>query len=270
MNKHDWALPNPATAIERAIVVVLADLSGSMSESTTAPAGDVVTRHQELTQGLRDLVSPPSASVRGRSMHDARDFDSIADFAVGTFQGSSQTPISWLAFPAGEPTVAPFYAGRSVTRLPTLPMPAGQTPMGEALLQAIPVIEQHRQHLRNSVRVPVKRPILFLITDGGPSTSVQAAEKALRTAEAAKHLLFFAIGTHQANDEVMQFLAPTSYYSLAESSMSMLIEFLSSTMGEAMAADPNASANTIYKTMLDQWTQRRQNHQAARARDWLK
>lgn len=242
-----WAEVDPESATERALVVVLADVSASMSRELqpTARGEGAKTRIDALKSGLDSMLQRHSEA----SMHEAKDFDGIAEFALGVFPGPRpKQAVEWISFPGARGTNSPFFYGKDVVEMPRdFPAPRGMTPMGEALSETIELIEKRRKMVRDREGLTVRRPILFLITDGEPNDDkYKAAIPALRAAEKARHLLFFAIGTYEAKREILLELAPKSAYDLHARPLSKLIEFLSTTMGQAMSTDPDASAEEIY------------------------
>jgi len=259
-----WAEVDPESATERALVVVLADVSASMRKTvqvTTELTGTKTqietTRIDLLKDGLGSMLSLDSEV----SMHEAKDFDGIAEFALGVFPShpKDQQVVEWIDFPGARRTSAPFFYGKDVVHMPIdFPAPRGLTPFGEALAETLDLIESRRKAIRDQEGLTVRRPILFLVTDGEPNnTKYKSIIPKLRAAEDARHLLFFTIGTYEADREILLELAPKSSYDLHGRPLSKLIEFLSTTMGQAMTTDPNASADEIYDGLgnrVQEWT----------------
>lgn len=78
---------------------------------------------------------------------------------------------------------------------------SGNTPMAEAVLQAVRILEA-RKAVYATNGVPSYRPWLFLITDGEPTDSDadwKAACEAVRFGEDNRKFSFFAVGTDGAN-----------------------------------------------------------------------
>lgn len=61
----------------------------------------------------------------------------------------------------------------------------GDTPMGAAILQALNMVEDRKRDYRAN-GISLFRPWVFLITDGAPTDSWQAAAAAIREGEASK------------------------------------------------------------------------------------
>lgn len=262
-----FASADPQRSTERSIVTVLIDLSASMNtvlpKTFVTPDGqNIRTRLDALLHGLTDLISSTSEI----SMHTAKDFDGTAEFALGTFNGNAGPYIKWIKFPNARQTNPPFYFGKDVINIPEEGLDAsGNTPLGEAILEVLPRIEERRKSIR-ATGLSVKRPILFVITDGEPSTNAYIeARRKLSEAEQARHLLFFGIGTYGADKELLAKLAPKSAYDLHGRPMSKLIEFLSTTTGTALASDPDAASDDIYSVLQEQWRTAYGQSETARA-----
>ncbi len=78
----------------------------------------------------------------------------------------------------------------------------GQTRMAAAIGRALQLVEERKAAYR-AYDIGYYRPWIFMVTDGEPQgeppEAVAAAAKALREAEAAKRVAFFAVGVEGAN-----------------------------------------------------------------------
>jgi uncharacterized protein YegL len=75
--------------------------------------------------------------------------------------------------------------------------------MGAAIMQALNMVRDRKQDYKSN-GISYYRPWVFLITDGGPTDSWQAAAEAVREGEASKQFAFFAIGVKGANMDVLR------------------------------------------------------------------
>jgi len=89
----------------------------------------------------------------------------------------------------------------------------GYTPMGEAILKAIELVEQRKQQYKDR-GIDYYRPWIFLITDGEP-TDMRPGDpkwnevvKSVYEGEANGKFLFFAVGVLPANMDLLRQLAP--------------------------------------------------------------
>ncbi|NES84993.1 MAG: VWA domain-containing protein [Moorea sp. SIO2B7] len=124
---------------------------------------------------------------------------------------------------------------------------SGRTPMGEAIEQALDLLETRKETYKEN-GIQYYRPWVFLITDGAPTDNWQNAAQRLRDAEANRRLLFFAVGVEGANFKILGQICPPQRppVSLNGLDFRSLFEWLSSSMkrvssgkvGEAMELPP--------------------------------
>lgn len=78
----------------------------------------------------------------------------------------------------------------------------GNTPMGEAVVKAVEILEERKLAIR-SAGVSLYRPWVFLITDGAPTDHQthfwRQATDLIHEGEASKKLLFFGVGVQDAD-----------------------------------------------------------------------
>ena len=79
----------------------------------------------------------------------------------------------------------------------------GGTPMGEAILEAITMVEERKQAYRDN-GIAYYRPWIFLITDGEPNDHWQPVCSQVERGEKEKAFSFFAVGVEGANMEVLK------------------------------------------------------------------
>ncbi len=92
--------------------------------------------------------------------------------------------------------VQPFVTADNLIVTPLAPQ--GATPMGEAILRAISLLDERKSAYRAN-GLGYYRPWIFLITDGAPTDSVVAATSAVHAGEAAKAFSFYAVGVEDAD-----------------------------------------------------------------------
>lgn len=160
--------------------VLLLDTSGSMSESGKITA---------LTNGLsifkEDVSKDELASKR-------------VDLSVITFGGSVTVTHDFSSIEEFEPPVLSA---------------DGYTPMGEAILKAIELIEQRKQQYKNK-GIDYYRPWIFMITDGEPTDMEPGNSKwnevtrKVHDGENNKKFMFFAVAVEPANTDLLRQIAP--------------------------------------------------------------
>lgn len=160
-------------------VVLLLDTSGSMQ-------GEKIDR---LSDGLRIFKD----EVKGDTLALKR-----VDLAVITFGDGVN--------------VIHDFSGVDEFDPPTLNA-EGATPMGEALLKGIDLIESRKQEYKTK-GVDYYRPWLFLLTDGQP-TDIQPGDSMWNNVVASVHdgednrkFVFFAVGVEPCNLEVLRQISP--------------------------------------------------------------
>jgi uncharacterized protein YegL len=147
--------------------VLVLDVSGSMSG---API-------DELNRGL--------ATFRDSLLEDRLAAKRV-EVAVVTF-GPVKVEQSFIS-------AANFYPNELHTQ--------GVTPMGEAIHQAIHLVEERKQEYRAN-GIQYYRPWIFLITDGAPTDSWQNAAVAVKEGELAKKFMFFSVGVKGADMNIL-------------------------------------------------------------------
>lgn len=113
----------------------------------------------------------------------------------------------------------------------------GDTPMGEAIRQAIQLVDDRKQEYRAN-GISYYRPWIFLITDGGPTDEWKSAAAAVREGEAAKKFAFFAVGVKGANMETLSQISTRTPMSLDGLKFRELFTWLSSSLQRVSQSTP--------------------------------
>ena len=224
----------PERQTTRNLVVLLLDNSGSMTEAGFSPTR---TKLAELNDALGSFLSS--------SMHQVPQLEMNGEIAIGTF---AYNRLDWVAL--GEGSVSPsspFHYARYVRDFPEILPTQGTTPMDVAVLEGLSAIEARKRSLAAAGFVHESRPVMFLLTDGESSNDMTAAIARLREAEAAKKVLFFALGVGEVDDKAMRDVAPTSYYSLKDQPLEACLRFVSGSLG--VLSGVNDSAEMMYDTV---------------------
>lgn len=225
----------------RNLVVLLLDISGSMKD------GPIDALNAAVDEFLGTTVP--------RNPHLRRS----GEIAVGGFGGDV---VEWQSLSPSDPEGShPFYLARNL-RAQAPFLAGGRTPMAKAIVEGLTVINERKKQLRAQGRSHQHRPMLYLMTDGTPTDSLEDMQKAvaaLQRMETERRVLFFSIGTRGADMEVLRRLSvggEANAYDLQSMSFAATLNFVSrssehvmsgaaaSAGYEAVDADPDNPVNT--------------------------
>lgn len=130
-------------------------------------------------------------------------------------------------------------------------LPEADTPMGAACRRAIEMIEARKKVYRAN-GISFYRPWIILMTDGGPTDSINEAAAAIRAGEEAKKFAFFAIGVDDANMDKLAELSFRPARKLRGTSFKEFFLWLSSSMKSVSQSSP--TAETVALPSSDGWT----------------
>jgi uncharacterized protein YegL len=74
----------------------------------------------------------------------------------------------------------------------------GKTPMGEAITRAIRLIQERKRAYRAN-GISFYRPWILMISDGEPTDDITAAVASIKSGEAKKAFMFYAVGVDNAD-----------------------------------------------------------------------
>lgn len=86
---------------------------------------------------------------------------------------------------------------------------SGSTSMGAGIIKALDIVRE-RKHVYRITGASYYRPWIFMLTDGGPTDSVDEATRRLHAAESSKGVSFFAVGVEGANMATLKAISPPS------------------------------------------------------------
>ena len=191
---------------QRTPCVLLIDTSGSM-------AGDPIA---EVNAGLKllesELKTDEIAKVRVHLM-------------LIEFGGDVRVRQSWV-------DAEKFEA-------PTLTA-GGGTPLGQAADRALAELEAVKQEMLDN-GIPYTRPWVFIMTDGAPTDSWEAAADRMRDAIADKHLVLFPFAVSGASpDNLAKFQQPGQqvFHRIPQDKFRDLFKWLSNSMADGSKAAP--------------------------------
>ncbi|MDQ2846817.1 MAG: hypothetical protein M3Y77_10810 [Actinomycetota bacterium] len=161
------------------------------------------------------------------------------EIAVGCFSGSTGRPtLRWADFDSTRlvngKADRPFKLLTDVKYAPEL-RATGETPIAAAINWAVEALDK-----RVAARVEERwsrefLPTIVLITDGEPTKGQDldgvGRMLAARAFGANADFLFYALGVEQANDQIMERLAPGAYFPLRGMTMERLLKFVAASLG---------------------------------------
>jgi uncharacterized protein YegL len=115
--------------------------------------------------------------------------------------------------------------------------PQADTPLGAAIEHGLAMLEKQKAIYRNS-GVPLYRPWVFLITDGGPTDAWQNAARLVHEGEAKKKFKFFAVGVEGANFDVLKQISVAAPVQLKGLRFKDLFAWLSSSLSAVSQSQP--------------------------------
>jgi len=111
----------------------------------------------------------------------------------------------------------------------------GITMMGAGINLALTKIEERKRMYRDN-GIDYYRPWLFLVTDGTPTDSVDAASENLKRAESEKRVAAFSVGVGLANMEILAQMSPRRPLMLKGLEFSSMFVWLSQSMSRVSAS----------------------------------
>ncbi len=191
----------------RCAVALVLDISGSM-------AGQPV---DELNAGLQDL----DKALKADKLAALR-----VELATITFGGTVQT----TEFVTADRFQPPVLSA------------AGNTPMGEAMQQALALLRQRKDTYRQN-GVDYFRPWLFLITDGAPTDDWELTAEQARQEEMRKGVAIYAIGVEGAEMQTLaRFSAARPPMKLKGLAFRELFQWLSKSLSSVSQTKPGEQA----------------------------
>jgi uncharacterized protein YegL len=192
------------------------------------------------------LVLDTSSSMRGNAIDELnRGIELFSQELNSDSLASKRVEVAIVSFGQSVQTVQDFVSPSGF--VPPRFEANGNTPMGEAVIQACELLESRKTRYKAG-GISYFRPWLIVITDGEP-TDYQThfwskAVDLARDGERAQKLLFFGIAVNDADQSKLNELCPPQRPALKLRGLSFkeLFTWLSSTLRVVSSANPGAKA----------------------------
>lgn len=204
-----------------------------MSEQITFETADFASNPEPRCPCV--LLLDISGSMNGRPIDELNaGLTTLKDELAADSLALKRVEVAIVTF--GPVKVEAPFTSASVFYPPTL-QAQGDTPMGAAINQALNMVEDRKRDYRSN-GISYYRPWVFLVTDGAPTDSWQAAAEVVREGEASKKFAFFAIGVKGANMDILRQLSVREPLSLDGLKFRELFSWLSSSLRSVSRSTP--------------------------------
>ena len=128
----------------------------------------------------------------------------------------------------------------------------GETPMGAAIERAIEMVSQRKKAYRAN-GIGYYRPWIFMIADGEPTDDISKARMLVRTGEAKKSFMFYAVGVENADIGKLAQVAVRQPLRLKGLSFGRLFVWLSDSLSTVSRSQVSDSPELSNPTAPDGW-----------------
>ncbi len=198
------------------------------------------------------LLLDTSGSMRGKPIDELNaGLLQFKDELVADALAAKRVEITTVTF--GPVSIKHEFVTADLYSPPSL-VAAGDTPMGAAIEKALDLLRDRKDVYRTN-GIAYYRPWLFLITDGGPTDSWRKAAQRVKEVEAQKGISFFAVGTADANFDVLRQLSVRQPLKLKELRYRDLFVWLSTSLSSVSHSQVGDAVPLTNPTAPDGWAE---------------
>lgn len=225
-------------------------LHSEYESMTLTPAFiDVEFADNAEPRGPAILIVDTSSSMSGKKIEALnRGLEQFASELAADNLARKRVDVAVVSFGGTVKTVCDFTNAESFLA-PTLQANGG-TPMGEAVVRAVTMLEQRKMQYR-AAGIAYYRPWLFLITDGEPTDDGshywQDAIALIHEGEKKGKLSFFGVGVEEANMKRLNLLCPPKRPAMKLRGLCFreLFSWLSSSLKAVSSSTPGTASLTL-------------------------
>jgi len=128
----------------------------------------------------------------------------------------------------------------------------GETPMGAGIVRAIELVTDRKKAYRAN-GIGYYRPWIFMISDGEPTDDIASATQLVRSGEAKKSFMFYAVGVENADIGKLAAVAVRQPLRLKGLSFGQLFVWLSDSLSTVSRSQITDSPELVNPTAPDGW-----------------
>jgi uncharacterized protein YegL len=203
------------------------------------------------------LILDVSSSMTGDRIRELQDGLTVyKDELVGDGLARKRVEVGVVTFGGSVDVVQNFVTADAFT--PPILTPNADTPMGQAVVAGLNLLDQRKQEYRNK-GIGYYRPWVFLITDGGP-TDINTPQwpeaiQRVKAGEEAKAFSFFGVGVQDADMERLGQLCVREPMKLKGLQFRTLFQWLSNSQQSVSRSTPGDAVPLANPASPDGWAQ---------------